>query len=356
MPLRMRVLLVGTGVRPIPPTGYGGVERTLAEFRTALEAAGHETVLVHEVRRERNLDEYLFARRLPAMLRSERWDVLHASTPVVANRLVGRRIPFVYTTHSRHWFEPGGLGGRWGLFLERRAARRAAHVVALTSRLATRIRTAAPRPEPAPLSVIPIGVDTERFRPDWGARTGRVAVGVGVVAPFKRWELAAAALRGTGVTLRILGPQPDPAYARTVVAAGDSVELLGEVPEDRLRDELARADLMIHPSRVELLAGAVLQGLASGLPVVAADPVAELIPPGAGAAAPAGLDGPALATALGTSARKFFDDGSLRRSAGETARAAAIDRYGWPAVVRAHEVVYRQVIDAGVTRRSGPST
>ena len=38
----MRILLIGGGVQPIPPTGYGGVERVLADFQTALLAAGHE--------------------------------------------------------------------------------------------------------------------------------------------------------------------------------------------------------------------------------------------------------------------------------------------------------------------------
>src|SRR5258708_40331358 len=76
--------------------------------------------------------------------------------------------------------------------------------------------------------VIPIGVDTALFRPSADRRSRGRAIGLGIVRPFKRWELAAEALRGTGLGLTIVGPTPDPAYAAKVVAAGDRVALAGE--------------------------------------------------------------------------------------------------------------------------------
>ena len=194
--------------------------------------------------------------------------VLHAHTPVVANRLAFGRFAFAYTSHSRHWYDRDRLSHRWGYWLERRAVRRARATIALTAPLARTMRAVVRSPSPLPISIIPVGVDTEQFQPDWGIRTGRRALGVGVVLPFKRWEWAAQALRGTGIQLRIAGPLPSPGYAAKVRAAGDSVELLGEVGETDLRRLYAESDLLLHPSGVELLSGAVLQGLASGLPVL----------------------------------------------------------------------------------------
>jgi len=43
----VRILLIGGGVHPIPPTGYGAVERILTDFRVALVAAGHEAVIIN---------------------------------------------------------------------------------------------------------------------------------------------------------------------------------------------------------------------------------------------------------------------------------------------------------------------
>ena len=118
------MLLLGTGVQPDPPTVYGGVERSIAELHRALVAAGAEVVLLQRLRRGRSIDEYWFARELPGLLRGVDYDAVHAATPVVGNRLAGIGRPYVYTTHSRHWFWRQGLRHRWGFFLERRAVRR----------------------------------------------------------------------------------------------------------------------------------------------------------------------------------------------------------------------------------------
>ncbi len=338
----MRVVLVGTGIQPIPPDGYGGVERTIAEYAVALRAAGHSAEIVNVVRRRRSIDEYWFARTLPALLRGRAYDALHASTPVVANRLAGLGRPCVYTSHSRHWFDRDRLGARWGYFLERRAVRQAAATVALTDRLRSTMDRDVPRRR-GPLVTIPIGVDLDRFRPDPARRTGTVALGVGVVAPFKRWEIAAAALRGSGATLRLVGPLSDAAYAERVRAAGDRVELAGEVGEAELRDAYATSDLLVHPSRVELLAGVVLQGLAAGLPVVGADPVAGLAEEGtSGFTAPERLDAAGLVAFFRDRAGALLRDAELRARMATAARERAAARFSWPAIVAAHVAVYEQ--------------
>ena len=131
----------------------------------------------------------------------------------------------------RHWFYRTQLSHRWGYWLERRAVRRARATVALTEPLARTMRRQVPSRHPLPISVIPFGVDTERFQPNWSARRNRRALGVGVVLPFKRWEWAAQALRGTGLELRIAGPQPSPEYAARVRASRG----LGRAPGRGLR-------------------------------------------------------------------------------------------------------------------------
>ncbi|MCI4336874.1 MAG: glycosyltransferase family 4 protein [Thermoplasmata archaeon] len=353
----MRICLVGTGVQPIPPPGYGGVERTIAEFAGALRQADHDVRIINEVRAGRGRDEYAFALHLPKLLGSEPFDVIHASTPVVANRLAWARIPFVYTTHSRHWFIRSGWNERWGAWLERRAVRRAAATVALTERLSRQIAAETAPHGPRRLAVIPIGVDAHRFQPDWPRRTGRRALGVGIVRPFKRWDLAAQALRGTGISLTIVGPTPDASYARTVQGSGDSVSLLGEVEDARLAQLFAESDLLVHPSEVELLAGVVIQALAAGLPVIGAEPVAGLLDEGrTGFASPVGADRGAIVSAFHDSAVRLTADDALRRRMGEAARVAALERFSWTRVVRDHAALYESLAAQGqLNRRRGPS-
>ena len=343
----MRVLLVGTGVQPIPPTGYGGVERTIAELADALRRQGSEVEVLNEVRAGRGTDEFRFARRLGVLLDGRSYDVLHASTPIVANALARLGRSYVYTTHSRHWFEARGLRGRWGRWVEKRAVRRARHTVALTVPLQRRILELVGERFRPSTTVIPIGVDADRFRPDWERRSGTVALGVGVVRPFKRWELAATALRGTGFRLRIAGPTPDPAYASRLRSIALDLELLGEVREDDLERLYRESDLLVHPSRVELLAGVVLQALAAGLPVLGAEPVADLVPAGAGACAPAGSDEAAIVRFLAEQANRLRADPALLRAEGEAARREAVARYDWSAIARQHLDLYARLLASG---------
>ena len=331
-------------MQPIPPTGYGAVEQILDDLQRALEAAGHEARVLNRVRQRRTRDEYPFAWELPRLLRAERYDVLHAHTPVVGNRLAFGRYPFVYTSHSRHWYYRERLSHRWGYWLERRAVRRANAVIALTAPLAETMR-AAVRPPLPPISVIPFGVDPVRFAPRWERRTGRSALGVGVIAPFKRWHVAARALEGTGATLRIAGPIVSPSYAQEVRRAGPHVELLGEVPAEQLERLFAESDFLVHPSAVEILSATVLEALAAGLPVLGGSAVRGVVDDGeTGWSLPD--EEPRLADGLRRRASELLADDPRRRSMGEAARRAAESRYAWTRIAEAHLSVYASVAAA----------
>jgi len=341
----VRILLIGGGVQPIPPTGYGAVERILADLQQALTDAGHDAQVVNQVRHRRMRDEYPFAWGLPRLLRGRSYDVLHANTPVVANRLALGSYPYVYTSHSRHWFYRERWTHRWGYWLERRAVRAARAVIALTPTLA-RTMTATVRPPLPPVSVIPFGVDGSRFAPDWGLRTGRKALGVGVVLPFKRWERAAEALRGLGVTLRVAGPTPSPEYAQAVQAAGDSVELLGEVPAPELLRLYAESDFLVHPSAVEVLSATVLEALAAGLPVLGGPAVEGVVEEGVTGWATPDRDPAAFVSGLRAHAAELVRNAQLRHDMGERARSSAESRFSWSRIVEQHLAVYRSVIAA----------
>jgi glycosyltransferase involved in cell wall biosynthesis len=339
----VRIVLLGGGVHPIPPTGYGGVERFLDDLRRELEHAGQEVVVLNRVRHRRTRDEIPFALEVPKLLRKERYDVLHAHTPVVANRLALAGRPFVYTSHSRHWYYRDRFSHRWGYWLERRAVRRARATIALTEPLAETMRTVVRTRTPLPISVIPVGVDAQQFQPDWSARTGRRALGVGVVLPFKRWEWAAEALRGTGIHLRIAGPTPSAEYADRIRTLGEGVELLGEVDAGELPRLYAESDFLVHPSSVELLAGVVLQGFAAALPVLGAPPLRGVVDDGRTGWIVPDDDPAEFVRRTRERAVALAADEPMRRRMGEAARADALARYSWPRIVEDHLKVYRNV-------------
>jgi glycosyltransferase involved in cell wall biosynthesis len=338
----VRILLVGGGVQPIPPTGYGAVERIIADLQAALVSAGHQVEVLNQVRHRRMRDEYPFAWELPRLLRGRAYDVIHAHTPVVANRLAFGGYPFVYTSHSRHWFYRDRWSHRWGYWLERRAVRNASAVIALTPTLA-RTMASVVRPPLPPVTVLPFGVDSSRFTPRWERRTGRTVLGVGVVLPFKRWELAAAALRGLGVRLRIAGPTPSAEYAAKVRRAGDEVELLGEVSPEELVRLYAESDVLVHPSGVEVLSATVLEALASGLPVLGGPAVADEVDDGSTGWVLPDANVDAFVAGMRARVGLLTSDDRLRRKMGEQARATAETRYSWPRIAAEHVKVYESV-------------
>jgi len=340
----VEVVLLGTGVEPIPPTGYGGVERSIAEYASALRRAGVAVRVIQTVRRRRPIDEYWFALELGKLHFRPKEEILHASTPVVANRLSQLQLPYIYTSHSRHWFLRDGLTDRLGAFLERRAVARSATTVALTDRLAGEIAQQVPRRRHRDIPVIPLGVDTDRFRPGGSEGNPQIALGVGAVIPAKRWEVAGSALRSTRISLRLAGPTPDREYARRVAQSGP-VQLLGEVSEDQLIHEYQNAGMLLHPSRVEILPGAVLQALACGLPVLGGAALGGVVRDGIEGRILPGPDvGDAEVVSYREAALSLSEDPATRRRW----RQAAIDHihhdFTWDSVVQRHLTLYEQVL------------
>lgn len=331
----MKILLVGTGRLPIPPPGYGGIERYLFEYAAALRTAGHTVRILNEVRPGVYTRGWTFERRLPFLLRGREEEIVHANISRAGVMLALAGIPFVYTSHNPNWFAPHG-GPEALLFeTERFAVRSARASVAFTDPLRRRMESV--RGCRGPIVTIPLGVDTERFR---SSREGdpSVALGVGEVVERKRWHLAAEAVQGTGVTLQIVGPIRDSAYAARLRAQG--VELVGEVSDASLLRAFEGAGVVLHPSDREAFPGVVLQAMSCGRPVLGG---ATLAPVEGVLAAPSD-DADTVRTFLRAQLGRMVEDPSYRRAVGSHARERVEALFAWPVVVRQHVELYRRVL------------
>lgn len=345
----MRVVLLGSGVLPVPPSGWGAVERAIDGLARGLRSLDVEVQIVQRIGSGRPIDEYRFALALPKMLREERGDVLHASTPVVANRLLLSGVPFVYTSHSRHWNGVQGLRQSWGFYLEKRACARALRTVALTPEVAQLMCRVHPSARRDRVRVIPNGVDPAFFRAEWAVRFGRQVLGVGAVHPRKRWHLAARAVKDVpGATLTIVGPIQDRAYADTVVRAGggeERVVLAGEVPEADLQRRYAVSDVLLHPSGSELLSITVLEAMASSLPVVGTTVLQDEVPSGsAGWLVDERLPIDHKVAGFRDAVQTLLADEERRKTMGEAGRRLIEERHAWPKVAEATLAVYRELV------------
>jgi phosphatidylinositol alpha-1,6-mannosyltransferase len=198
-------------------------------------------------------------------------------------------LPYVVATHgAEYWFAllPGLAGAL------RRATSRASRVLAVSRFTGRVVRTAVP--SRVPVSLLPPGVDTERFRPDLSGQDIRRSHGLGErplvvcvsrLVPRKGQDVLIRAMprilrRVPDAALLLVGGGPDRARLEGLAAAAPrgSVVFAGEVPDAELPPHYAAADVFAMPCRSRL-AGLEVEGFgivfleaaAAGRPVVAGD-------------------------------------------------------------------------------------
>ena len=293
------------------------------------------------------------------------WSVIHAHTgyPDGAGSVgLARRLglPLVITEHAT--FVARILADPW----QRRAyvdgVRAASRVIAVSRSLGDELIDAIPEIEPK-LVVIPNTVDVAAFlAPTSVERRPAELLYVGYRTPVKAIDVLLAAFRTIraarpDATLRLIGRSPDEAteagWIRLAAQLGIGASVSFEPPALRadVARAMARASLLVHPSRRETFGVAPVEALAAGLPVVASDigPLREILggDPGLGALAPVGDPEAFAGAVLATLDRRAgFDPDHLR--------ASVVGRFGASAVAGRLADLYDEVAaDTAAGRRTG---
>jgi glycosyltransferase involved in cell wall biosynthesis len=206
----------------------------------------------------------------------------------------------------------------------------------------------------ARLRYIPNGIDADR----WSVADRKGHTGVPVVAcvgrftPVKRQEdlVAAVALlrdQGVDVRLRLAGDGPLLEAVRAQVATlglEDRVTLHGTLAPPEVAELLADADIACMPSSQEGMPGAVMEAMASGLPVVGTkvNGIAELVRDRDTGLLVEARDPQALADALAV----LVTDPPLRHRMGAAGRRRIVDELSLEQMVEATTQLYRELTGA----------
>ena len=205
---------------------------------------------------------------------------------------------------------------------------------------------------------IPKGVDADLFRPDGANHRGahdlqgkRVALVASRLAPIKNVALAVDAIarvatQNPKLVLVIAGEGPlRPDLERRASAAGiaDRVRFLGHVPQEELPMWYRSADMYVLSSNFDNAPNALLEAMASGLPVLSTDVggVSEYLRDGVNGQLVPPNDADALARAMLT----YADDPAMAARIGAHNRAEAACRYSWAASAAALRAVFQRLID-----------
>lgn len=204
---------------------------------------------------------------------------LHSSKAGLAGRLAVRgRRPTIFQPHGWSYFAVAGSQSRLALAWERFAARWTTSILCVSDGERAHGEAAGIG---GPWSVVPTGVDTERYSPGdrsaaraaLGIADGPVALSVARLAVGqKAQDVLIEAWRAVerdvpDATLFLIGEGPD--RAALEAAAPASVRFLGE--RDDVATWLRAANLVVQPSRYEGLSLSVLEAMACGRSLVVTD-------------------------------------------------------------------------------------
>ena len=196
--------------------------------------------------------------------------------------------------------------------------------------------------------IVPNGVDLERFslsRHDWSPPR---ILSVGRVVYQKGFDLALLALAGLKDLeweWRIAGDGPQLPALQAMIQKHNlqkRVHFLGWQTADQLKKQYAEANLFLFPSRHEGMPNAVLEAMASGLPVVATSIAGneELVVKGETGALVPVEDVAALREAL----RPFLIQAEMREKMGSAARLRVEQSYPWTRVADEYQSILEKAL------------
>ena len=202
------------------------------------------------------------------LMRKERFDAIHAHWAVPQGIVAGIlkrvfKVPVITTTHGGDIY---ALRGGAAMTVKRWALRSSDQVTAVSSSL--RDEVVALGPEAERVSVLPMGVDTTRFRPDAGSPEirrelnpsgGPTLLFVGRLVEKKGTRYAIEAMPAIlaehpDARFVIVGDGPEREMLEGLAAdlgVGASVSFLGAFANERLPELYASADVFVGPSVVE---------------------------------------------------------------------------------------------------------
>lgn len=244
----MKIVNVTPGLIPIPPNGWGAVEKIIWEFHNNLLALGHDSYITY-------LDD------VPADT-----DIVHIHVANLALMAHERGIPYYFTCHDHHAYLYGKESHAYKENLE---AMQHAVKSFVPAKYLVDYFDGIPQ-------YFSHGVNTLYFSPP----DNRIQHKLLCVAnngyihnqseDRKGFGIAIEAARALGLPITIVGPKNNQRYFDHHPPTYDKLTVLYDVDEERLRTLYGEHTIFLHPSELE--AGhpnlTLLEALSSGLPVI----------------------------------------------------------------------------------------
>ena len=239
----MNICLIGPGIMPIPPEGWGGVEHLIWNFSKQLKKDGDEVTIINipdlqDIIKEANSHDF---------------DAVHLHYDQFANimphlkcekKMITSHYPYLENPESQY------------VFLYDLLKNSGSHVVSLSDRIKDEFVRRGHDDDN--ISVLPCGIDTELYTLDDTALHPDRSVVVGKLEPRKRQ----AFLQKKGLNIDFIGNNADPSFDTTDPC------YFGEQSKQDIMDNLTAYANMILLSSGEAHPFVCLEGMAGGLGLV----------------------------------------------------------------------------------------
>lgn len=321
------------------------------------------------------------ARRIAALAREERAAIIHAHSPVL-NGLpalwAGRRLGLPVVYEARAFWEDaavdhgttreGSARYRVTRALETLMFKRADHVVVIAAGM--RAELARRGVDPARVTIVPNGVDTERFSPM--ARDEELARSLGLngapvlgfIGSFYHYEglrflveaVPELRKRLPGARVLLVGGGEEDATLRAAAGATDgAVVFTGQIPYEQIKRYYSLLDVFVCPRKRMRLTELVtplkpLEAMAMGKAVLGSDVggIAELVRHDVTGMLFAAESREGLVSA----AAQLGGSPELRARLGQRARTCMVEERSWRAVAANYPPIYRTVSGQAVTAKA----
>lgn len=241
----MKICIVGPGVMPIPPKGWGAVEILIDDYRRTLQDLGHEVEIVNT--RDRNLIVWMVNNLNPDFVHIQ-YDEFVNVIPHLKCKNVAITSHYGYLEQPDRW-DPGYIDIFWGF------VNSSARIFCLSPGIADVYEKAGvPKNR---LVVIPNGVRTDLFRFNEECELPNESVYLAKIDPRKR---QAQLQRIEGV--KFVGNCVDPRFDQS------SENYLGEWKKEKIYSDITKYANLILLSDGEAHPLVCLEALSSGLGLV----------------------------------------------------------------------------------------
>ena len=236
----MKIALIGPGIMPIPPEGWGGVEHLIWNFHNQLKKDGDEVTIINT----KDLH------KIVNTINTGKFDAVHLHYDQYANimpyiecdrKMITSHYPYLENPEPQYEF-------LYDLLKDSKS-----HIVSLSDR----IRDEFIRRGIDDVSVLPCGIETDLYSLDDVVHSDRSIV-VGKLEPRKRQ----AFLQKKGLNIDFIGNNADPLFDI------DDPCYFGEQSKQDIMDNLTSYANMVLLSSGEAHPFVCLEGMAAGLGLV----------------------------------------------------------------------------------------